>query len=83
MEKSLLNLLQDKAGKMASGKKHMEYLIGGLVFLVFLVALAPTIFGGLNNLTGVDGVPTWFTTVGLIVIGGGLIFVLIEYFMGK
>ena len=45
-------------------------LIGALVFIVITVAVAPTMFTGLNTTGG----PTWLNTVLPIVVASGLIF---------
>jgi len=45
-------------------------LIGALIFIVLVSALAPTMFSGLNTTGG----PTWLTTVLPIIVASGLVF---------
>jgi uncharacterized membrane protein YjdF len=45
-------------------------LIGALIFIVLVSALAPTMFSGLNATGG----PTWLTTVLPIIVASGLVF---------
>lgn len=46
-------------------------LIGALIFIVLVVALGPTMFNGLNN---ISGAPTWLNTVLPLIVGAGLLF---------
>lgn len=74
------SLLQDKAGKMAGGgiTHAVDYLVIALVVVLLLAALAPTIFGSLNNLTGAAGVPSWVPTVFIVIAAVGLLYILLR-----
>lgn len=58
----------EKISRKAQGGK-VGVLIGALLFVVIMVALAPTMFTGLNTTTG----PAWVNTALPIVVGAGLI----------
>ena len=51
-------------------------LIGALIFIVITVALAPTMFSGLNTTGG----PTWLNTVLPIIVASGLVFAVYRAF---
>ena len=50
-------------------------LIGVLVFVLMVTALAPTIFERLSNLSGDANAPAWFT--GIVVTIGGIVMLLL------
>jgi len=62
---------------MATGKvdKLIYGLIGGLLVMVLLTALAPTIFSSIFGLNESEGVPTWLKPVLFVVSGIGLVFI--------
>lgn len=49
--------------------KTTNTLIGIVITIVLVIAFAPTIFGGLANLTLVEGVPSWLVVAAPIVVG--------------
>lgn len=64
----------------------MEYLIGGVILIVLVTSLAPTIFGNVTNLSNTTlspGVPAFVPVVLFVVIGAGLIFMIWKAFGGK
>jgi hypothetical protein len=74
--------LKQKRG-MASAGKFVYIIIGVLIVVVILVALAPTIFsglgtgtGGLQNTTSNPDSPTWFGKVLIVVVSAGLLFLI-------
>lgn len=62
------SLLPKNKKGMGSGK--IAALIGALIFIVLVVALAPTMFTGLNETGG----PSWMDTVLPVIVGAGIIF---------
>lgn len=50
-------------------------LIGLVVVIVMIVAVAPTMFAGINS-TNIPGAPSFFITVFPIIIAAGLIFLI-------
>lgn len=62
------SLLPKNKKGMGSGK--IAALIGALIFIVLVVALAPTMFTGLNATGG----PSWMDTVLPVIVGAGIIF---------
>jgi len=82
-----LQKLQDKVGAGIDAK--ISYLIGALILIVLVVALAPDMFDGLTKLTPVYnesntsqciqycdaiGTPAWVPTTLFVIVGAGLIF---------
>lgn len=65
---SNLIMLKNKKGQL-SGK--IAGLIGALIFIVLAVALAPTMFNGINASMGG---PTWLITVLPVIIASGIVF---------
>lgn len=77
--------LSQKKGYHNTGHA-IEFLIGGLILVVLVTALSPTIFGNVNNLSNATlnpGVPTWVPTVIFVVVGAGLIFMVWKAFAGR
>jgi len=67
--------LQNKAGAGIDSK--ISYLIGALVLIVLIVALAPDMFSNLAlmNTTSEGGnTPNWVPTTLVVIVGAGLIF---------
>lgn len=63
--------------------KVISYLIGGLIAIVLIAALAPTMFnflgtgtGGLGNTSENPSVPTWLSPVAIILLAVGLLYML-------
>lgn len=77
---NLLNM-QKKGQAKIEGK--IEYLIGGVIVVAMLAALAPQIFLDLDTLTTATGVPSWVPTVLIIVAGAGLVFLVWRALMGR
>ena len=64
-----LRLLQDKGGKKFGGK--VELLIGMVLVVVLVTALAPTIFTNLGLLG--EETPAWVASVLIVIVGAGLV----------
>jgi len=64
-----------------NAKNHMETLIGALIVVVFLVAVAPEFFTGIGliNTTATGGnAPTWLPTILTLVIAAVLVFFVVK-----
>lgn len=75
--KNLLQHIEDKRGKShtARGKEIMIGIVIFLIVALFALNLAPTILNEANNTSQYSGVPVWqYTMVGLLIIGGFLIY---------
>lgn len=55
-------------------------LIMGVILITVVVDLAPSIFGGITNLTAIDGVPTFVTTALPLLIGVAIMFAIWKAF---
>jgi hypothetical protein len=64
-----LNLIPNQ--KRGNVDSKIAMLIGMVIVIVMVVAVAPTMFSGLTNITGA---PSFFTTVFPIIVAAGLIF---------
>lgn len=73
MTKNNFLLKTDKRG-LAMGQ--ISALIGALIFVVLAVAVAPTMFTGLNETGG----PSWLSTVLPVIVSAGLIFAIWKSF---
>lgn len=62
--------LQNLDSKKGMGSGKIAALIGALIFIVLVVALAPTMFTGLNETGG----PSWMDTVLPVIVGAGIVF---------
>ena len=56
---------------------RISTLIGALIFVVLAVALAPSMFLGLTNITSA---PSWVGTVLPVIVGAGLVFMIWKAF---
>lgn len=70
--RSLLNKESNKKGA-GNVKGIVGVLIGIVIVLTVITAVAPTMFNGSNN---ISGAPSWFNTVYPIMIAAGLIFLI-------
>lgn len=70
MEKFNL-LLEQKKGQAKIGSK-IDVLIGAVILILFVTALAPEIFTNLN-LLGTE-TPAWVKTTLVVIVGAGLVF---------
>jgi hypothetical protein len=52
-------------------------LIGALIFLILVVALAPTFFNGLSN---ISGAPSWLNVALPVIVGAGLLIAVYKAF---
>lgn len=53
----------------------MKFLIGAVILIFLVSALAPEIFTNLDGLTGAESdVPAWVSTVLVVIVGAGLVF---------
>lgn len=76
--KQLSNLISvDKKGQVRGAVYSM---VGALIIIVLAVALAPTMFA---NLTDISGAPDWFGTVAPVLVSSGLIFMIWRAFNGR
>lgn len=64
-------------------RKYTDILIGVVIAVVLITALAPTIFDNLTTLANTTGVPTWLGTVVFIVAGVGILYLLLDAFLGN
>ncbi|MFW6377225.1 MAG: hypothetical protein ACOCZ5_01140 [bacterium] len=70
-----LNKTADKKAAFNVDSK-MSSLIGAVIVVFLVVALAPEIFTELEDLTGTDSdVPEWVYTVMTVMVGAGLVFI--------
>ena len=79
--KNVFNLLALQKKGSINTKDHMKGLIGALIVVVFLVALAPSFFTGILdiNTTATGGsAPTWLPTIMTLVIAGFLVFAVVK-----
>jgi hypothetical protein len=62
----------------------IDYLVGGLIVLVLIGALASSIYAPLGSVTGVGnstlnpGVPSWLPTVAIILVSVGLLYMIMK-----
>ncbi len=75
-----LKELQKKGNIKVSG--NITYLIGALIIVVLAVALAPTMFSGLADLSSNPDVPSWVGPVMVVIVGAGLVFLIWKAFGG-
>lgn len=76
------NLLQDKKGE----SDKISLLIGGVLLVLFVVVIAPVIFGsnGLTNSNFTADAPAWVVTLLTLIVGIGLVlFVYRSFAKGK
>lgn len=59
---------------MAKGFGFADTLIGLLIGLTFLGALAPSIFLNILNVNTTGGAPSWVQPILLIVVGAGIVY---------
>ena len=59
----------------AGVSKAMTGLIGAVIVVFLVVALAPEIFSGLSDLEADVAVPAWISTVLFVVVGAGIVFI--------
>lgn len=64
-------------------RHYTDVLIGVVIAVVLITALAPTIFDNLATLNGTTGVPTWLGTVIFVIAGVGILYLLLDAFLGK
>ena len=69
-----LKNLQKKGQASLSGK--MTGLVGALIVIVLAVALAPTMFTGVESLANESSTPAWVPTVLYVIIGAGIVFLI-------
>lgn len=74
MEQYTLKLLQEKGGKAV--QSDIKGLIGMLILIVMISALAGDIFGNLN-LLGAE-TPTWVKSILIVGAGALLVFMLVK-----
>lgn len=72
MKKKNLLLLQKKGQARIDNK--ISYLIGGVIVVVLVVSLAPTMFDEIANLTDLPSQIAFFQPVMYVIVGAGLIF---------
>lgn len=76
-----LKQLQKKGQAQISGK--MTMLIGAVILIFLVVALAPEIFSQLDALETAGDAPAWVTTVMFVIVGAGLVFLVWRTFNGR
>lgn len=59
----------------------MTSLLGGVILIFLVVALAPDIFSELVELEDNSDVPDWIYTVMVVIVGAGLVFLIYRTFM--
>ena len=76
------NFTLDVAQKQAQADamNRINLLIGGVIVIFAVVALAPDIFTELTNLEGVVGVPAWVPSIMFIVVGFALVLMVMKTF---
>jgi len=79
IDKARLNILQKKGQAGLTGK--MNALIGGVIVIFLVVALAPEIFDQLDVLSQSTTTPAWVPTVLFVVAGAGIVFLVYRSFM--
>lgn len=65
----IFEALMLSGNKKGMGKGKIAVLIGSLIFIIMLGALAPTFF---SNLTTASA-PSWYNTILPVVVAGGLV----------
>ena len=73
--------MQKKAQAGVSG--NVSFLIGGLILIILITALAPEIYSNLAVLTADTNVPGWVPTVLIVVVGAGLVLMAWKSFGSK
>ena len=71
--KKKFNLLSMQKKAQSGIGSNMNYLIGGLILIILITALAPEIYSNLATLTADVNVPGWVPTVLVVVVGAGLV----------
>lgn len=77
--------LCQKKGALGVDSK-ISYLIGAVIVIVLAVAVAPTMFSSLTDLSNETlnpGVPAWVPTVLFVIVGAGLVFLIWRAFGSK
>ena len=74
MDSKKLFELQKKG--QAGLNNKMTSLIGAVILIFLVSALAPEIFGQLANMSGNADVPGWVATVLVVIVGAGLVFLI-------
>lgn len=67
--RSISQYVKDKKGAV-NVDSRITIMIGFVIILSIFVALAPTMFEGLDNITGA---PSWVTVVLPIIVGAGVV----------
>lgn len=80
-------LILQKRGKVNT-RKSIDVLIGALVVVLIIVALAPQFFtglgtgaNGLGNTTANPSVPTWLPGILIILVAVGLLYIIYDVFI--
>ena len=73
-----LSELQEKGQAGISGK--MTALIGAVIVIFLVVALAPEMFSGLADLETDTNTPDWVPVVMFVIVGAGLVFLIWKTF---
>lgn len=63
-----------KKGQMAGLNSKMTGLIGAVIVIFLVVALAPEIFSELAVLDANADTPAWIPTVMFVIVGAGIVF---------
>jgi len=79
MEKYDKKSMNKKAQASLNGK--MTALIGAVIVIFLVVALAPEIFEQLALLAADTDVPAWLSTVMIVIVGAGLVFLVWRTFI--
>lgn len=67
------HLLEQKKGEKGIDSK-ISVLIGAVILIVLVTALAPEIFTSLAALDPATGTPAWVKSVLIVIVGAGLVF---------
>lgn len=72
-----------KKGQMSGVTSKMNALIGSVIVIFLIAALAPEIFTELATLDGNADTPEWVGTVMVVIAGAGLVFLLYSTFNNR
>ena len=73
----------NKKGQMSGVGNKMNALIGAVIVIFLITALAPEIFTQIDALSASTETPSWVPTVMFVITGAGLVFLLYSTFNNR
>lgn len=75
MEKANFDILKSQKKAQAGLNGKMNALIGAVIVIFLVVALAPEMFTELGVLSANADTPAWVSSVMVVIVGAGLVFI--------